>query len=235
MLSSKCNNFLNTIISYIKFPFDRNDIWNELENHMLDKIEYYTNEGYNKEEAEEKTINDMGDAKEIGERLNKEHNPIIGWLWKITNLLVIFFVAISVISYGSIFVSMFSDKPINEIDNSNIVYKIDVNKKVKLDDVIINFTNVVYEKNGDMNIIYEYYDTKLWGSGWSLGGLGTIMDDLGNTYFGGSSHQGGGFKSKCRQTVRNFSKEANTLIINYASYNRQYKVEINLKEGLNNE
>ena len=47
-----------------------------------------------------------------------------------------------------------------DIPKSNIVYKLDIDEKVKLDDRTIRFTNIIYEKNGNMNITYEYYNPK---------------------------------------------------------------------------
>lgn len=92
-----------------------------------------------------------------------------------------------------------------------------------------------YDKNGDMNIFYEYYDTRFWGAGRSLGAIGDVMDNLGNTYFWGSGYSSAGIKSKCMKTVRDFSKEATTLIIDYDYYNRKFRVEIPLKVGDTNE
>ncbi|MDP4089253.1 MAG: permease prefix domain 1-containing protein [Bacillota bacterium] len=236
MLSPKSDKFLKDILSYVKFSFDRYDIRLELEDHISEKVDYYMEQGYDMEKAEQLSINDMGDAKEIGIELNKQHYPILGWLWKITNVTVglavilsIFFIGIPTLN------SLFPRNLINDIPKSNIAYKIDVDKKVKIDDMVIRFTNVVYEKNGDMDIFYEYYDTKLWGMGWSLGSIGKITDNLGNTYMSGSGSVSGGIKSKGRVTVDNFSKEADILIISYDSYNRKYRVEIPLKAGDNNE
>ena len=115
------------------------------------------------------------------------------------------------------------------------MYKIDIDEKVKIDDTVIHFTNVVYDKNGDMSIFYEYYDTRLLGAGWSIGSIGDIMDNLGNTYFSGSGYSSAGLKSKCRKTVRDFSQDADILIIDYDYYNRKYRVEIPLKVGDDNE
>jgi hypothetical protein len=235
MLSSKSDKFLKDILSYVKFPFDRNDIRLELEDHMSDKIDYYIEQGYDMEKAEQLSISDMGDAKEIGIELNKQHNPILGWLWKITNVIVVLFAIWNIFFVGIPTVSsLFNRNLINEIPKVNMVYKIDVDKEVKIDDMVIRFTNVVYEKNGDMNIFYEYYDTRLWGMGWSLGNIGKITDNLGNAYRSGSGSGSGGVKSKGRVTVHNFSKEADILIISYDSYNRKYRVKIPLKAGENN-
>lgn len=233
---TKVDKFLGAVLSYIKFPFVKDDIKFELESHILERINYYMEQGYDNEKAEELSIRDMGDPKEIGTLLNKQHNPFLGWLLKITDGMVIFFIILSIYSAGVPLVnSLFSRNPINDIPKEDIVYKIDIDEKVKIDDTIIYFTNVVYDKNGDISILYEYYDTRFCGTGWGLGTIGDITDNLGNTYFAGSGYGGGGIRPKCRRTVSDFSKDADTLIINYDYYNRKYKVEIPLQAGDTNE
>lgn len=235
MHSPKSDEFLKDILSYVKFPFDREEIRLELESHISDKVDYYMEQGYDMEEAEQLSVRDMGDANEIGTELNKLHNPILGWLWKITNVIVVLVVILSFIYVGIPTVSfLFTENPIKDIPKTNIEYKIDVHKKVKIDDTVIRFTNVIYEKNGNMNILYEYYDTRTWGTGWSLGTIGEITDNLGNTYRSGSGSGSPGVPSKCIMTLNNFSKEADTLIISFDNYNRKYRVEIPLKAGENN-
>ncbi len=232
----KVDKFITDVLSYIKFPFVKDDIKLELESHILEKMNYYIEQGYDEEKAEELSINDMGDPKEIGVYLNKQHNPFLGWLLKITNGMVIFSLILSVLfTAPGLMISLFSRNLIKDIPKEDIAYKMDIDEKVKLDDRVIHFTNLVYEKNGDMNIFYEYWDTKLLGTGWSLGSIGEISDNLGNTYFSGSGYRGGGIKSKGRERVSNFSKEADTLIIDYDYYNRKYWVEIPLKVGDANE
>lgn len=231
----KKDKFLDEVLYYIKFPFDRENIKHELECHILEKIDYYTEQGYDKVAAEQLSINDMGEAKEIGIELNKQHNPLLGWLWKITNVMVILFVVLNIYIIGALFLSSLTNNPINDISKSNIVYKVDIDEKVKLDDAVIHFTNVIYENNGNLSIFYKYYDTNLWGAGWSSSEIGIISDNLGNVYFAGSGGGGGGIISRYRRTVENFSNEAETLIISYDSYNRKYRIEIPLQVGDNNE
>lgn len=231
----KSDEFLKTVLCYIKFPFDRETIKLELEDHILDKINYYMNHGYDEEKAEELAVKDMGDPKEIGTQLNKVHNPIIGWIWKITNIAVSIFIVVNVFIVGVILTSTFSRNPIKDIPKKDIVYKIDINEKVQIDDMVIKFTNVIYDKNGELHILYRYYDKKLWGSGWSLGNIGIIKDDLGNEYFSGSGSGGGGIISKCRESRMDFPQDAKALIIEFDQYYRKYRVEIPLEVGEYNE
>lgn len=236
MPSLKKEKFLKEVLSYVKFSLDREDIKTELESHILEKVDYYIEQGYDKEKAEELSINDMGDAKEIGIELNKQHNPILGWIWYITNVMVGITIIFSVFVIGPLLVEpLFKANLINNIEKSNIVYKMNIDEKVNVDVTVIHFTNIIYEKNGDLSFFYEYYDTRMWGYGCSIGLIGEITDNLGNIYPYGPSEMQGGIKTKCMQTIKNFSKEADTLIISYDNYNRKYKVEIPLQVGDKNE
>lgn len=67
--------FLNNVCEQIKYKPIRNEISEELENHINETKENYIEEGMEEKEAEEKAINQMGNAEEIGKRLNKIHKP----------------------------------------------------------------------------------------------------------------------------------------------------------------
>lgn len=231
MLSPKIDIYIDEILSYVKFKSDRNKIRVELEDHIDDKMEDYLEQGYVTEEAERVSISDMGNAKEIGEELNKQHNPLVGWIWKITNLLVV----LTIFIFGFVFclyiISFFRSNLIDEVPKSNIVYNIECNEKVQIDDRVIRFTNVIYDTEGNMNIFYETHSIAIWGPVWSFGYLGEITDNMGNKYVSGSGQQSGGYISKGVWRVHHFSEDAEMLIITYDLYNRKYRVEIPLNEG----
>lgn len=230
----KTEEFLDEIVSYVKFFFDRDEIRLELKDHMMDKIEYYMEVGYDWEEAEKIAIKDMGDPREIGVELNKQHNPIIGWIWRITHIALVLFMIVNIFILGSIsLITIFSSNNIRSIPKENIVYRINLNEKVQIDNRVIKFTNIIYEDNGNMNIFYKDYE-KGFRSGWS-GGMGTVTDDLGTEYNGYSGSSSSGLIRKSRRTIKEFSKDASTLIINYDQYNRRYTIEIPLKTGEKNE
>lgn len=229
----KIDEFLEEIVSYVKFPFAKEGIKLELRDHILDKISDYMGQGYDQEKAQQQAIEEMGDPEEIGTLLNKQHNPFLGWILTITNVMVVILLICTIFPLGSSFIySVFSRSLVHDMAKKDIVYKIDVDEKVKLDDTIIHFTNVVYDINGELNIFYQYYDTRLWGTGWSSGGVGDITDNFGNTYLGGGGGQSGGLITNYGvKRVRDFAEDAHTLIINYDYYNRYYRVEIPLKAG----
>ena len=236
MLSARGTQYLQEILSYIKFSFDRKNIKKELEGHLSDKIEYYMERGYDRDRAEQLTIKDMGDAGKIGEELNRQHNPVLGWLWMLTNAAAV----VTGIIFCMVFLSFIGnfihfDDFRDEIPASDIAYQIDVNEKVRIDDRIIHFTGLIQKKNGDINVFYEYYDVRLWGTGWTLGNLGEITDDNGNKYISGQGQESGGVIKKGVWTVKDFSSEADCLNITYDRYNREYQVEIQMKAGKKNE
>lgn len=237
MSLSRSNEFINEVISYIKFPFDRDDIEEELRHHIQDKMEYYHSEGMDHQTAEELTLKDMGDPKEIGIALSKEHNPILGWIYAISKGILyvnLGFFASSLIMWSLAFI--FSIGPVYDIPKENIVYNIEMDEKVQIDDRVINFTNVIYEKNGDMTIVYEYNQGELFGGGWPLYSIGIVKDNLGNDYsFVGSGGSVGLLTTKGVSTVSDFPEEADTLIIEYDRFNRYYKLEVPLKAGESNE
>ena len=225
--------FLREVLSRVKFRRDRAGIKTELECHISDKIDYYVEQGYDSEKAEQLTIGDMGDPTQIGIELNKQHNPLLGWMWQLTNALVTLLLLLDVIIIGpGLLSNVFNRDPMSIIPDSNILYKVDVDETVRLDDEVIHFTGVVYDRDKTLHIFYEHYDTRLWGTGWSFGSIGSISDNLGNTYFEGSlGSSGSGWKSKGDRTVEDFSSEATTLAITYDGYNRKYEVKIALPVG----
>lgn len=229
----KSEEFLKIVLSHIKFPFDRDDIKTELEDHILDKIEDYKNQGYDEVEAENLALKDMGNPKEIGLELNKEHNFIIGWLWKLTSYAVIILLLVNMIpvlfSLLGMVDSILSRHPIKDISKDNIAYHMKVDEKVQIDDSVIKVTDIIYEKNGQMNIGYYGYNKKIFGN--AQVGLGTFKDDLGNEYLTGSGTSSSGVITKGLRRLKYFSKEANLLIIEYDYYNRYYKIEIPLEVG----
>lgn len=66
--------YIKEVLSQIDGKAYLNEIKTELENHIDDRKEYYTNAGYDSEIAEEKAVEHMGDAEDIGEEMNMLYN-----------------------------------------------------------------------------------------------------------------------------------------------------------------
>lgn len=79
MLHLQIRDFLENVCEQIKYKPIRNEISEELKNHIEEHKETYMLEGLHEKEAEEKAIEQMGNAEEIGKRLNKIHRPKLDW------------------------------------------------------------------------------------------------------------------------------------------------------------
>ena len=83
--------FLENVCQQIKYQPIRKEVSEELENHLLEAKESYILEGVEEAKAEEKAIIQMGNAAEIGKKLNKIHCPKLDWkLLFLAFILIIF-------------------------------------------------------------------------------------------------------------------------------------------------
>lgn len=71
--------YLNNVCKEIKYEPAKKAISEELELHMKEVKENYINDGIDEKLAEEKAVNQMGSAEEIGKSLNKIHKPQLDW------------------------------------------------------------------------------------------------------------------------------------------------------------
>ena len=65
MFSPEGKEFTDKVLKHIKFPYDRNAVRQELEEHMEDICDDLTEEGYGREEAERLSVQYMGDALDM--------------------------------------------------------------------------------------------------------------------------------------------------------------------------
>ena len=85
----KANEFLNNVCKEIKYKPAREQISEELEEHIEELKNENLCKGYLEENAEENAVEQMGDAKQIGKRLNKIHRPKLDWV--LIGLIIILF------------------------------------------------------------------------------------------------------------------------------------------------
>ena len=68
------NRFIDKVSEQISDKHSRKLITAELESHLLDKIDYYVDIGYSKEEAEKRATDEMGNPEDTAVPLNALHN-----------------------------------------------------------------------------------------------------------------------------------------------------------------
>jgi hypothetical protein len=150
----------------------------------------------------------------------------------ITNVFIVILVIITgYVVIATTFMSLFGLVDVNDIPKEDIVYEVEVDEKVQIDDRVIHFTKLVYDKEGSINIYYRSYDKRLWGSGWNNNSIGSIYDESGNVYINGGGRASNGIISNCLTSKRNFPEDAKELVIIYDSCNRYFEVRIPLPEG----
>lgn len=226
------DSFIDQVLSYIKFKHDHKSIRSELNNHIEDSKEFYLENGYDLETATKLSINNMGSPEIIGSELNKQHNPVIGYIWYVTKRLAILLTIFTIVSSGPfILMLLFNKNPLHEFPKSQILYQLDMNEKVKLDDRVLSFTDVIYDIHGNIHVFYKDYTMKLSLNYSPYRIYDGVTDNLGNTYTTLSGVQKNGFISKNQLTIHDFSSNADTLIITYDHFDRYYQIVIPLKEG----
>lgn len=232
MQGSRIDNFLDEVLIHIKSPFDKDEIREELSDHINDMIEDYQEQGYSFEESKQKCIENMGDPKEIGVLLNEEHKPWIGWLFYVSNMVRIILIMFVVLFYGASFLSSFATRntPRN-VDQSKVIYHIKIKEKIDIGDKVIHLTDVIYDVEGDLTLFYKGYNTSFFGGLGSSYYLRNYSDDLGNNQFGHSGAMTGGFIDIGYVTLIGFDINAKYVVIEYDQYNRYFKVEIPLPGG----
>ena len=67
------NSFVDKVSEQISDKHSRKLITSELESHLLDKIDYYVDIGYSKEEAEKRATEEMGNPEDTAVPLNALH------------------------------------------------------------------------------------------------------------------------------------------------------------------
>lgn len=219
--------YLDKICSYVKYKRDRQAIREEIGAHINERIWDLKHDGLNEEEAVARAIESMGDADSIGISLNKVHNPILGWIFYITNMaakLVIGFVIVLFV------VSLISEiepfKPGNNKDE--IVYEKKLNLEGKIDDTAVKFKKLILYKDGDVWIEFLQYPTRLSAinNNSITWGFEAYRDDGEIIENRSWSERGGMFYN--RSAISFNAKNSEKIVLDYDKYNRKMRVEIPL-------
>lgn len=81
--------FLNNVSKEIKYKPANKYISDELESHIEELKNDNLCKGLSEEQAEETAVEQMGDAKKIGKRLNRIHRPKLDWITLILTIILI--------------------------------------------------------------------------------------------------------------------------------------------------
>lgn len=95
--------WLDTAVSGIRFGPDRRAAEEELREHLEDKAADLKRifPDIPEEEAQERALSAMGDAEEVKASLAKVHRPWLGWLWRLSQLVLALAAALLLLSCNS--------------------------------------------------------------------------------------------------------------------------------------
>lgn len=77
------------VVDQVRFWPDRAAIAKELDAHYEDHVKDLERIGFEYELAQERALNAMGDAEEVGRAMDKAHKPGLGWLWLVSKWVAI--------------------------------------------------------------------------------------------------------------------------------------------------
>jgi len=113
MRSERLREFIETVCGQVKAKKAHGLIGSELMAHIEDQKLTYIKDGMNETAAENRAIDEMGDPVEVGENLNKIHQPAYDWIGRIPDIIMWIIaggiVLISVIFGIGIIISMISE------------------------------------------------------------------------------------------------------------------------------
>ena len=81
--------WVNAVCEQVRFRPDHRSIEFELRDHYEEHVRDLLRLGRPRELAEERALEAMGNAQEVGRALDRVHKPWLGWLWEVSRLLVL--------------------------------------------------------------------------------------------------------------------------------------------------
>ena len=187
--------YLDEVLSFVKFKYDHKEIRRELTEHMADLKADLMADGMDEEAAEYMTIAHMGDAAEIGQELDKEHHALLGWVWRISRILVACLIGANIMPMF-VFVSGMVSNLFEEYEpttDTAVVWQVELDKEYQIYDDTLLLGSVYYYEDGLLEMTYWTKRNPFARSiDWSLSVGIDGYDSEGNRI---PHAQGGGFKS----------------------------------------
>ncbi|MDD4844650.1 MAG: permease prefix domain 1-containing protein [Anaerotignum sp.] len=224
--------YLKQVLSHVKFKYDHNSIYFELQNHMEDRYEDFITEGMEEDEAQKAVLACMGDADEIGEELNQAHSPVLGWIWRILKDVLIVLIIINILPmFSLVLTSVISIFDMYRVKNdSPLVYTIDVDYKEKVYDTTYMIDKILYYEDNTLEIRYAtwtnpFSDSIKWNH--SLGIQHVYVDEV-EIARGGGGWKGVGYFARGYSCQDDVPFDATRVAFSVAINN---EVSIDLTEG----
>lgn len=223
--------FLNRVLGHVRFALDRPAIREELFAHLEDKTERLLADGLTEEEACHRAVEEMGDPDLLGRELNRVHNPVLGWLWRISGYAAAVTAVLLILSCAqTLYFSVTDTREKNIRENHEIVREIEVDETIHIDSRVVHLDKLLLDSDNTAHLLYDYWYDRPFENGWSFS-LSWIEDDAGNVYYGGGMLMGGGMRERAVIEGEDIPPDTATLYAVYKNYDRFFRVPISLEEG----
>lgn len=149
--------YLDEVLSFVKFKYDHKAIRRELAEHMADLKEDLMAEGMDEDAAEYMAVEYMGDASEIGQELDKEHHALLGWVWRISRIVV---VILMILNFSNIqwFFTAFIGNHFEKYEpqsTSAEVWRMELDREYHVYDYTLVIEDVYFYEDNTMTIVYR--------------------------------------------------------------------------------
>ena len=232
-------NYIDTMLGEVKFRFDHREIRAEYEEHMEDKLEFLMDCGMDEESAACEVLAEMGEPRSLGKALNSIHNPLLGWVWRMSKIAARVAMAVGVflmlymICMELYVVLRGSEYEVLE-NYGEVVWQYDIDQEFVIDDITVYLDDVqLYESNC---VALRYINEEKLFDGHlqsnfrfqSIDGK-AFYDEDGNCYYVHLNRFENGNKTVL--LIENFSPDADYFIIDWKQHGREIYVKVPMNEA----
>ena len=228
--------YLDSMLSHVKFSPDRHKIRQEFVEHMEDMFDEYSSEGMSDDEARDAVLDNIGDSHEVGKLMNKAHNAVIGWIWQAMKYCLVIVVICCTSTLSPLTANLLEglhNISMGYVDieaHGEYVYSIELDETVTVDNHKLKFDKLIkYADRGTNEFVICYREyKKLQDCGidrelfWLTedmftDDLGEMPDEVTETI------TNVGFLNYTQVSVTGFSGDAKQIIIEYKGNEQYYK------------
>ena len=234
------DNYIDAMLSEVKFRFDHKDIRLEYEEHMEDKLEFLMDCGMDEERAAHEVLTEMGEPESLGKALNEIHNPLFGWIWWVSKIAAKIAIAVGVflvlyVSAMELNVALRGGEYEVPENYGDVVWQYEINQEFVIDDVTVYLDDVQLYETGcvavrysEKNKIFERYPKSFFHFN-SMDGR-VFSDEDGNYYdYYFLKHFANGKKNVL--LFEDFSPDADYLIIDWNQHGRNVYAKVPMNEA----
>lgn len=214
-MDSPRREYIDKVLKKVRFRYDHDAIRRELDEHIQDLVEDLSP----KDEAA-CIAEHMGEPEELGRALDREHSPILGWVWLCARRLAVLMAVLCVLPA----VWLLMSGVVTGVDLLQgyrdsqacgaVTERMSCRLAGKVYETNIRVDELVLYENGTLEVRYRTWNDPFGrAQPWSFS-LGCFYDENGRRYHGGGSATGG-WVSLHQSRLEGFDPAATALVIDY--------------------